>query len=74
MRLLDTLLFVAVFLFVSTLSGRLHAYLDPGTGSMMIQLLLGGVVGVIATVKLYWRQLKGFMGRRTDDASDPGRD
>ena len=33
--------FVAVFLFVSSLTGPLHAYLDPGTGSMIIQLVLG---------------------------------
>lgn len=30
-----------------------YAYLDPGTGSMILQLLLGGVAGVLIIGKLY---------------------
>ncbi len=40
-----------------------HAYLDPGTGSMLLQLLLGGVAGVLVVGKLYWHQMKAFFGR-----------
>ena len=69
MRLLNVTLFVAGFLFISYASGPLHAYLDPGTGSMLIQLALGGIVGGLAIVKLYWRRLKTLLGRR--DAADP---
>lgn len=67
MRPLNVARFVAVFLFISALSGEVHAYLDPGTGSMIIQLVLGGVVGALTIVKLYWRQLKHFVLRRRDD-------
>jgi hypothetical protein len=35
-----------------------HAYLDPGSGSMLLQLLLGGVAGLAVVFKLYWAQLK----------------
>ena len=45
MRVINVALFVAMFLFISHLSGGLKAYLDPGTGSMALQLLMGGVVG-----------------------------
>jgi hypothetical protein len=38
-----------------------HAYLDPGTGSMILQLLIGGVAGVLIIIKLYWSQLKQFV-------------
>ena len=31
-----------------------YAYLDPGSGSMMVQLLLGGVAGGVVLVRLYW--------------------
>lgn len=41
-----------------------HAYLDPGTGSMLLQLLLGGVAGVLVVGKLYWARVKGFFGRK----------
>ncbi len=33
------------------------AYLDPGTGSMLLQVLLGGVAAVSVVAKLYWRRL-----------------
>ena len=36
------------------------AYLDPGTGAMMIQALIAGVVGVGFAVKLFWTSIKGF--------------
>jgi hypothetical protein len=40
-----------------------HAqYLDPGSSSILIQVLLGGVVGVAAFFKLYWHKLRGLAG------------
>ena len=40
-----------------------HAqYLDPGSSSILIQVLLGGVVGVAAFFKLYWHRLRGIVG------------
>lgn len=57
-------LLVAMFLLVSDVSGRLHAYLDPGSGSIALQFLLGGLVAVLATVKLYWDRVKAFLHRK----------
>ena len=37
------------------------AYLDPGTGSMMLQLLLGGIVGAMVVGKVYWHRFRGFV-------------
>lgn len=37
------------------------AYLDPGTGSMLLQLLIGGVAGALVVVKLYFWRLKAFL-------------
>ncbi|HEY8370223.1 MAG TPA: hypothetical protein VIM86_13010 [Thermodesulfobacteriota bacterium] len=39
-----------------------HAYLDPGSGSMLLQLVLGGVAGFVVLVKLYWQKLKALVG------------
>lgn len=36
------------------------AYLDPGTGAMLIQALIAGVVGVGFAVKLFWSNIKTF--------------
>ena len=38
-----------------------QAYIDPGTGGMLLQLLLGGVAGALVVAKLYWLRIKeGF--------------
>ncbi|MCY4598592.1 MAG: hypothetical protein OXF27_01550 [Acidobacteria bacterium] len=40
------------------------AYLDPGTGSMLLQALLGGVAAVGVITKLYWHRLTAlFRGK-----------
>lgn len=41
-------------------SAAAHAYLDPGTGTILVQSLLAGVAGAVAVVGLYWQRLKGF--------------
>lgn len=44
-----------------SLSKDAFAYLDPGTGSMLLQMLLGGVAGVLVVGKLYWHRLKEML-------------
>ena len=39
------------------LSDAVFAYLDPGTGSMLVQLLVGGVAAVGVALKLYWHRV-----------------
>ncbi len=46
-----------------TMMEAANAYLDPGTGSMLLQLLIGAVVAAMFTAKLYWYRLKAFLGR-----------
>ena len=41
-------------------SAAAHAYLDPGTGSILVQSLLAGIAGAVAIVSLYWQRLKNF--------------
>jgi hypothetical protein len=40
------------------------AYIDPGSGGMMMQLLLGGAAGVAVLVRLYWQRFTTFIGVR----------
>lgn len=46
-----------------------HAYLDPGTGSFIFQLLAGAVLGGLVTIKMYWYRIRDFFTgqSRTDD-------
>ena len=39
------------------------AYIDPGTGAMLLQLLLGGIAGALVVVKLYWSRLREVTAR-----------
>ena len=43
------------------------AYLDAGSGSLIVQLLVGGFAAVAVTVKLYWRRLLTFLHIRRDE-------
>ncbi|MDX1460861.1 MAG: hypothetical protein R3348_07375 [Xanthomonadales bacterium] len=38
------------------------AYLDPGTGSMILQVVLGGIAAVAVALKLFWYRIIGFFG------------
>ena len=48
-----------------------YAYLDPGTGNVVLQLLLDGLAGIAAVVKLYWAQIVRFVRGRFAPAKDP---
>lgn len=41
--------------------GTAYAYIDPGTGAMLIQGLIGTVVGGLFVIRLYWRKIKSFV-------------
>lgn len=40
-----------------------HGYIDPSTGSYILQILLAGLLGALFTLKIFWRNFKGFFGR-----------
>ena len=40
-----------------------YAYLDPGTGSMVIQVLIASLAAVGVAVKSFWTQIKIFFSR-----------
>jgi outer membrane lipoprotein SlyB len=54
---------VCVFLGGLTYGGAALAYLDPGTGSMIIQGIVGAIAGAFVVIKLYWYQVKRWFSR-----------
>ena len=40
-----------------------HAYLDPGTGSIILQAILGFIAASIATLSFYWNKVKLFLNK-----------
>jgi hypothetical protein len=52
-----------------------YAYLDPGSGSMFVQLLLGGVAGAAVILRLYWNRLLALFGlAKPPSAPEPDKD
>ena len=43
----------------------LAGYLDPGTGSVILQAILGGVAAAAVTAKLWWHRVTSIF-RRSD--------
>lgn len=54
------LLLLGIFLFAfgELFISNAFAYIDPGTGSMIIQSLIGALVGAGIVLKLYWTKIK----------------
>ena len=59
---------VVAMLILLALTADAYAYLDPGTGSFILQMLIAGAVGMFSAVIIYWRKLKSLFTRRSDEA------
>jgi hypothetical protein len=57
-RLTSLSLLILAALLIST--DDAHAYLDPGTGSMLLQGLIAGIAAASVVVGGYWSKVKGF--------------
>lgn len=42
-----------------------YAYIDPGSGSIFIQAIIGALVGVGITIKIYWEKIKSKLLRKS---------
>ena len=47
-------------------------YLDPGSGSFLIQLLITALLGIGVAMRAYWGKIKGWFGfkSKTDEDDD----
>ena len=51
---------LSIFLF-STLVTPAYAYLAPGSGSIILQAILGFIAATVATMSFYWNKVKLFL-------------
>ena len=66
---LNTTAFILAALFNHL--GKETAYLDPGSGSFILQLLIASLVGAGFILRGYWSKLVGrFRGTTDDEFSD----
>tara|TARA_B100001057_G_scaffold264054_1_gene264170 strand:+ start:140 stop:301 length:162 start_codon:yes stop_codon:yes gene_type:complete len=45
------------------MSTNSHAYIDPGTGGILLQALLGAIAAIGAYITLYWRKFKNLLSK-----------
>jgi hypothetical protein len=66
--IISFLAFVAIFLYPH----NAYAYLDPGTGSIILQSIIGALLVGTYTIKLYWYKIKSFFSstEKEDDNLD----
>ncbi len=56
-------IFCIAGLFILCLTNEAKAYMDPGTGSFVMQALLAGLVGIGVFIKMCWTNIKLTIGR-----------
>ena len=44
-----------------------YAYIDPGTGSMLLTALIGAIAAAGAAISLYWSKVKSFFSKKKKD-------
>lgn len=61
-----------VFLFVLVMfPPSAHAYIDPGTGSYILQIVIAGLAAGAFAIKMFWRRIRAlFPSNRTQEDSD----
>lgn len=42
-----------------------YAYIDPGTGSYLVQVVIAGLLGVLVSLRIYWARIKTFLRERS---------
>jgi hypothetical protein len=45
-------------------------YLDPGTGSFLLQMVMAAILGVGVAIKIYWRKIKSVFGGKDPKEND----
>ncbi len=41
----------------------MQAYIDPGTGSFLIQMLIAGIVGAGFVIRMFWESIKVYLSK-----------
>ncbi len=52
---------------LAVLPSTAHAYLDPGSGSMALQILLATALGAVYAVRAYWRKIRARFTRPREE-------
>ena len=60
---------IATVLLSAGFASPAYCYLDPGTGSIILQALIAVVAGAAMALRLYWHRLRIFFSRKKSVSS-----
>jgi hypothetical protein len=49
------------FFMMLSFAGIARAYIDPGTGSYMLQIAIAFLVGALFSLKVFWKRIVAFL-------------
>ena len=55
---------LVIFIPLAVFTSPAAAYIDPGTGSLIIQSIIGAIAAIAVTMKLYWHKFKVFFKKK----------
>tara|TARA_B100001057_G_C22828148_1_gene942266 strand:- start:1435 stop:1644 length:210 start_codon:yes stop_codon:yes gene_type:complete len=61
--------FILIFFYFILIS-RANAYIDPGSGSIILQAIVGALAAGSLTIKFYWSKIKNFFKKKKKDKID----
>jgi hypothetical protein len=44
--------------------------MDPGTGSLLLQLILAALLGIGVTVRIFWKKIRSWFGAKDSGTLD----
>ncbi len=60
---MKSLVILAVMVWAVLLQSRnAYAYIDPGTGSYMLQIIIAGIVGATVSAKIFFHRIRAALG------------
>ena len=70
-RPLPVILFICLFTVAFGIPSPALAYLDPGSGNLKLQLLLGGIAGILVLLKMNWARICNLFRRKEPEENHP---
>ena len=71
---ISNLKFLCLIVGLISYTSPAYAYLDPGTGSMLLTGLIAGLATVISFLSIYWQKVKAFFGKQERDTDIENKD